>query len=78
VGLFYKNNLAHFINTYGYSRLATFSHWILLSCSGLVMLSLEFDSLANGDGIFYVPLYMAALAIGLFFTHSLINSKPVG
>jgi len=72
VGLFFENNKTNIASFYR-KPLLEYAGLFLLFIFGLGLIAIEIISWISGGGFYFVPLFMAALAIGLFLANRAIN-----
>jgi predicted MFS family arabinose efflux permease len=68
-GMFYKKNIIHFIGNHVRPSIAAIIPWTFFAISAILMYKVEHISLESDNKIFFVPLYMAALSIGLYYAN---------
>jgi hypothetical protein len=68
-GLFAKKNQEPIIDVIGHPEIAPFIPRLLFALSAILMIALEYSSYKQNGVFFMVPLYMAALSIGLYWAN---------
>jgi hypothetical protein len=74
VGLWFLNNSEKMVIFYK-SELVGYIGIVLLIIAGINFVAVEYVSFMGGLGIFWIPIFMAALALGLFCANRAINTK---
>jgi hypothetical protein len=70
--IFYVNNRTNLIKSLG-ELIYKILWWACLGLFVCLLLAIEIILLASGGGVFNTPLYLAALAFGLFLAQYVIN-----